>query len=298
MAALNVESTAQEKLDTAALTEVFVNSLDEPGVFRIVGSRDVAVMIDHDKQKRLLGCSDDTGCLAEIAGALGVDYVAQGSIGKVASTYVVSGRIVETKRARVTARGSVNVRDANHIVDALRQVAAKLLAGVEPTVGTARVNPMEKPPAAPAPQGGETTTGHAVSQGTSGLFFVAALVLGAEPFATTGRRGSVGGEAGVGFRLSGGLDAVASAVLAPSPGGRLSVTYPLVGAGVRLAAGGRFAAWPRASVLGGGPMVAVELPLGARFALSGTAAAELYSSQGRFSPLAVLVGAGVSFRPW
>ena len=44
--------------------------------------KDIQDMLALESEKQLLGCSDDTNCLAEIGGALGVSYLVAGNIGK------------------------------------------------------------------------------------------------------------------------------------------------------------------------------------------------------------------------
>src|SRR6185295_5852068 len=56
----------------------------------VTGKNDIAALLGLERQKQLLGCSDEqASCLAELAGALGVDGLLTGSLGKVGNGYVV-----------------------------------------------------------------------------------------------------------------------------------------------------------------------------------------------------------------
>ena len=41
-------------------------------------------MLAFEKQRQMLGCAD-TGCIAEIGGALGVDYIISGKVTRIAA---------------------------------------------------------------------------------------------------------------------------------------------------------------------------------------------------------------------
>jgi hypothetical protein len=52
----------------------------------VLGRDDVNAMLQLEKDKRVLGCSDDTQCLAELGGALGVERLVVGTVGKLAES--------------------------------------------------------------------------------------------------------------------------------------------------------------------------------------------------------------------
>jgi len=77
-----------------------------PGV-TVVTQADVAALLGVEKTRQMLGCSE-SGCMAEIGGALGADRVVHGSIGRVGSSLVVNLSILEPRRG--VAVGSVSER--------------------------------------------------------------------------------------------------------------------------------------------------------------------------------------------
>jgi len=77
--------------ETRKLQRVSAVSMDE-----------VKDMLTHAENQQLLGC-DDESCMAEIAGALGVDELITGSLGRVGGSSVVNIRRIDMNTARVIA---------------------------------------------------------------------------------------------------------------------------------------------------------------------------------------------------
>jgi hypothetical protein len=287
VAVLNVEGTLTgEQLDLAALTDVLATTVDEAGWFRVVSSRDVTAVLALERQKELLGCTADQACIAELAGALGVEYVLSASVGKVGEAYVVSGRMVEAKRGAGVARASTNASGAG-LVRSMRATARKLLEGF-------RAGRPEAEQARLALPGRDQQEDDGAAPGRLSLRLAA--VAGLAPGAAEGARRSVGVEAGLGWQLGQAWDLTITGVGGPTFGGRVGVTRALVDGALRLSVGLRAAAWPGASAYGGGPVVELGVPMGRRVALIGYAAAEGYGAKAGQGSFAVLGGAGFLLR--
>ena len=74
---ISAHGTSHE-LASAAATSV-ASELDRLGAFRVVTTEVVRSMLAYEKQQQMLGCSD-SGCIAELGGALGADYVVTGKV--------------------------------------------------------------------------------------------------------------------------------------------------------------------------------------------------------------------------
>jgi hypothetical protein len=72
-----------------------------------IGMDEIADMLSHEANKQLLGC-DDESCLAEIAGALGVDDIVTGKLTQVGNGRTMLVRRINQGRAEVV--GSVSKR--------------------------------------------------------------------------------------------------------------------------------------------------------------------------------------------
>ena len=85
-------------------------------------------MLNLEGQKQVLGCDSDTSCLAEIGGALGVDKLVVGQVGKLADNFIISLRLISPTTAKVDNRISENfVGTEATLIPAIRTAGRKLL---------------------------------------------------------------------------------------------------------------------------------------------------------------------------
>ncbi len=73
-----------------------------------IGMDEIRDMLSHEANKQILGCESNESCLAEIAGALGVDELISGQLSKVDDGTVFVMRRIDQRRAKVI--GVVNKR--------------------------------------------------------------------------------------------------------------------------------------------------------------------------------------------
>jgi len=73
--------------------------------FDVISQADITAMLAFQKQRQMLGCTDD-GCLAELGGALGADFVLSGEAAVVGSRNHVSLVVVDAKKAKVLGRNA------------------------------------------------------------------------------------------------------------------------------------------------------------------------------------------------
>ena len=111
----------------ALLSERMTAQFASSGRFeRIIGASDVRDMLDLEQQKNVLGC-DDSGCLAELGGALGVPYLVTSSVGKVGSRLMLNIKLLAVEEARVSGRISALYDDEDQLVDGLSTEISKML---------------------------------------------------------------------------------------------------------------------------------------------------------------------------
>lgn len=83
----------------AVWAEHVAQELRNAGV-KVVSSRDIETMLGAERQKQMLGCSDEaSACLAELSAALGADYTVTGDVSKVAGDYRVDVGVVRGSSA-------------------------------------------------------------------------------------------------------------------------------------------------------------------------------------------------------
>jgi len=110
------------------LNEVLLARLKESGVFSsVIGGSDIAAMVDMEQQKAALGC-DDTNCLAELGGALGVPYLIDSSLSKVGGQFVLTLKILAVEDAKVAARKVAMVKDEAQLIASLEKIIPEALS--------------------------------------------------------------------------------------------------------------------------------------------------------------------------
>lgn len=97
----------------------------------VISKSDIQAMLGFQKERQLLGCTEDAGCIAEIGGSLGVDYVLTGQVGQIGSQYNLSLLLVDSRKAKVLSRLS-SFCDANEdsLVKAARASAGTIAVAI------------------------------------------------------------------------------------------------------------------------------------------------------------------------
>ncbi len=266
-------SVPGEKLDATAFSEALVASIDGSHQFRVISSKEIATLLGIEQQKSLSGCDDGGACMAELANALGSNFVLQANVGKVGSAYLVTCKLIDGKQAKVVARASLQATTPNRLLEAVWRTSQEVLdaygAGLPPPEAAAfAARPRQSPPVS-------LDEGPAASPGT-GLGLAVGVVGGYQPFSSPGHRGSVGAEAALTLRVER-LELQVGAIIAPSPGARLAVGWAVVaGEVVRVTAALRGSLYPGLGLLGGGPAVLGEYALSPRFGLTAVLAADVF----------------------
>ncbi len=101
---LDLASTGVDPTLGRNLSEVFTMAVrDGLAGATVIGQGEINAMLAVEKQRDVLGCSGEVSCLAEIGGALGADHLTVGSIGRIGNVYLLTLKLVDTRRA-VTVR--------------------------------------------------------------------------------------------------------------------------------------------------------------------------------------------------
>jgi TolB-like protein len=127
------------------LSDIIVSEVSRQG-YDVISQSDISAMVGFEKQKKMLGC-DETSCLAEIGGALGVDYLIAGQVGQIGSRYRISLLVVDSRKARVTGRAA-NFCDQNE--DALARAAEATVSQLITSMRAGESNQLPPPAVAPA----------------------------------------------------------------------------------------------------------------------------------------------------
>jgi len=120
------------------LTELLSLELKRFQGMSVISRAEIKTMLQFEADKQVLQCKSDTSCLMEIGGALGVDYLVTGSVGRLGRAYVLALKLMDIQQARVVHRTSLSFQgDDRDLGKALRVAVWRLLG--RPLEGTGEV---------------------------------------------------------------------------------------------------------------------------------------------------------------
>jgi hypothetical protein len=145
---------AETEKIAAVLSEMILTDVSKTRRFEVIGESEIGSMIGFERQKELLGCSD-SGCLAEIGGALGCDYLVFGSLGRVGSQLRIDLKVADVRKNKILAREGAMAASADALVGATERslyAALEALPGAEPASAKgSQTQPQPEPASAQAP---------------------------------------------------------------------------------------------------------------------------------------------------
>lgn len=160
VAVLDIQGTGVDPALLPTLTEILTVEIDALGTYKVIAGQDVQAMLGFEKQKDVVGCTE-AACLAEIGGALGVDRIVAGHIGKVGETYVVNIKLINIKMATTEGRVYETVKgQVDALIDTIRKSVGKLFHVKTVPVAVVAAEPPAKAPVATASQHESTPAHH------------------------------------------------------------------------------------------------------------------------------------------
>jgi hypothetical protein len=142
--------------------------------FKVLSSRDIGELIGPERQRDLLACGASDSCIAEIVGALGVDGIIVGDVGRLGEQYTVSVKVLSAKNAVPLALHTGRAGSAKAVPKELAMAARDLahqLAG-------AWSRPELEPPLE-TPRRVQATAASAATGGSSNLPLIPVVIGGA-----------------------------------------------------------------------------------------------------------------------
>jgi len=119
--------TAADKETANTLAELVAAEIGKDPRISVTTSSDIAALLGVEAQRQLLDCdAGSSSCLADIGGALGVDFVIAMQVGRLESARLVTGSLVATKGGRSVTRIVERVDERTPIDQAAVRLAAQL----------------------------------------------------------------------------------------------------------------------------------------------------------------------------
>jgi TolB-like protein len=127
LAVLAIKAEGVEATVASTVDETLTADLAKSSRYEVIGRSEIEAMAGFQSEQMKLGCTGDNACLAEIGGALGVDRLVFGSLGKVGNTYVLNTKLIEIRGAHVIARDTEVVNSPDALISAVERAAQILL---------------------------------------------------------------------------------------------------------------------------------------------------------------------------
>jgi len=96
----------------------------------LVTSSDIKNMASLEAEKQSVGCSDETSCLAELAGAMDARYVIFGDVGQLGPLLILSLNLFDAREAKAVSRMVVQTKDLEQFPNKLNMGIKKFMKPV------------------------------------------------------------------------------------------------------------------------------------------------------------------------
>ena len=153
LAVLEIRPLGTEASRAELLSEIALTEASAVKAYDVIGKSDIVAMLGFEKQKAVLGCSEDSACLAELGGALGVDLVLVGSLGKIGNLYRLDMKLVDARKAKIRGRIGVSVEGQEEKIVAATQRAVRSLLDPDFKLSLAAAPPPDRLDVSAAPAG-------------------------------------------------------------------------------------------------------------------------------------------------
>lgn len=153
--------------------ERFVSGLGGAGL-EVTTQRDINQLLGMERQRQLLGCPPEEGsCLAELAGALGVEAIVMGSLARTESGLLVNLRVLNAVDGAPLETPSARVPSQDALLDWLDATGAALRAKLLQRFRPSEVKAEAAPTWVPGVVGGVLLAGAAACFTVSALDYAA-----------------------------------------------------------------------------------------------------------------------------
>jgi hypothetical protein len=100
IAFFQLEAQGVEQKVSSIVTDTLLAELGKLPDASVIGSKEVDAMLGYEQKKQLSGCTD-TSCMVAIGGALGVDKILMGSVGKLGESYTLNLKLINIREAKL-----------------------------------------------------------------------------------------------------------------------------------------------------------------------------------------------------
>ena len=127
IAVMDLAGRGVDEAAAGALTTEVGNTLTQLRVFRVITREDIKRLLQLEQTRARCTGRVDAACMAEIGGALGVDYLVYGEVAKFGRTYSLSLVMLDIGRARAVNRVNRKITDAANLLTETERATKRLV---------------------------------------------------------------------------------------------------------------------------------------------------------------------------
>lgn len=130
MAAVGFEGVGVDANLLALLAEHLAHRVARPGVAKVITRQDMITVLGFERQKQLLGCSENSStCMAELAGALGVDFLLAGDVARLSKKRLTATvKVLDAATGRAVFSRELRAVSEEQLVHELERVGDDVVA--------------------------------------------------------------------------------------------------------------------------------------------------------------------------
>lgn len=119
--------------EAASLNDVIVQLVTRTSLFQVVSQRDIATLLGVERQKQLLGCTEESAnCLTELSGALDARYILSGTLNRIGATYQLTLQALDSRRGQPIGRSLKVSKSLEELRGLLPWAVADATGGPQP----------------------------------------------------------------------------------------------------------------------------------------------------------------------
>jgi TolB-like protein len=116
---------------TVNTIESFITGeLDNHKSLKVLAGEDIKRMLDLEAEKQAAGCDDDSSCLAEMAGALGAEFVVTGQLGKLETRLILTLSLIDVNKKEAVNRVTVKADSLDAMPEQVEKAVSQLVAPI------------------------------------------------------------------------------------------------------------------------------------------------------------------------
>ncbi|MGC4122848.1 MAG: hypothetical protein QM765_51405 [Myxococcales bacterium] len=153
IAVLDVRAVGAFDPKTVQGLSTLVASEAAKGPFKVYAGADLSALMGFEKQKQLLGCAESS-CLAELGGALGVDYLLSTEVSEIGGVWLLSMTLLDVVHSQAANRVTQRTEKLKELIDLAQTATTEALSAIAPKADSARPDGSSPAVAQPEPKTG------------------------------------------------------------------------------------------------------------------------------------------------